>query len=78
MQRVKCMSTRLWTIHQKHMGAAETKPPTHRDLIPKFGPNIGEMYLDNTFNILIDFLPLRFGIIKSRFHYFKSPKLQIS
>ena len=41
--------------HEPNVGAAETKPPTHRDFFPKFGPNMGEMYLYNTSNGFIDF-----------------------
>ena len=37
-----CLSGAFSTGYQiNHMGAAETKPPTHRDVFPKFGPNLG-------------------------------------
>ena len=42
----------------------------YRDCFAKFEPNMGEMYLNNTFNSFFLF-SLRFGIVKSRFHYFR-------
>ena len=44
---------------------------------PRQGSIMMQMYLNNTLNSFIDFSPLHFGIIKSRFHYFRRPKLQI-
>ena len=49
--------SRRW-FHFPNMGAAETIPPTHRYLFFKFGPNMGNIYLNNTFNCLIVFFCL--------------------
>ena len=42
-----------------------------------FGSFMVKMYLNDALNSFIDFLLPQIGIIKSRLHSFKGPKLQI-
>ena len=51
----RCLISHPKDLRILNMGAAETKPPTHRNSFPKLGPSMGEMYLNNTFNGFIYF-----------------------